>query len=89
MKQFTLDLRTTPKVIPAPRPRMTEIEYEARKDEILSQLPKEFHGAIGWQAWERGHSAGYEEVIGCLDEMVDALVKPIKEYTERIIKASE
>jgi len=65
-------------------PRMTQEEFDKTQIEILNKLPKEFQSAVSYMAWESGHSAGYEEVIGILREMVSSLEKPIWEFEKRI-----
>ena len=69
-------------------PRMTEEECTKTQAEILKKLPKEFHSAVSYMAWEDGHSAGYEEVIGILREMVGNFEKPIQEFEKRIRRES-
>lgn len=63
---------------------MNEIEFAARQDEILSELPQEFRGAVSFKAYQDGHAGGYEEVMGHLIELVDMLKQPIIDYTARI-----
>lgn len=65
---------------------MDEKEFEQRQDEILKDIPEEFHSAVKWHAWDRGHSSGYELVLNCVAELVYMLKKPIAEYTARLIK---
>jgi hypothetical protein len=52
--------------------------------EALSQVPEEFRSVIASLAWDRGHSAGYNEILLYVNEYVDSLKKPIQTYTERI-----
>jgi hypothetical protein len=72
------------KIVP-PLTRMTEDEYNKEHDDLISKLPVEFHGVVSSMAWERGHSAGYEEVIGILSELVDKLSPAIKAFERAIV----
>jgi len=69
---------------PTPPARLTQEQFEAKQTELLADLPKEFHSAIAYNAWEHGHSAGYEEVLIHVSDLADALAEPIKNYTKRI-----
>lgn len=66
MKDNFTRYNTRPSVVPVPPPRMTSDQYEAERTEILDGIPPEFASFLGYQAWEEGHSAGYEEVINVL-----------------------
>ena len=65
-------------------PRMTEQEFSEKQTELLNELPEEFKSVISGMAWERGHSAGYEEVVLYLQDYVNELKDPIKKFEERI-----
>jgi hypothetical protein len=65
---------------------MTDIEFQAKQDKILQDIPKEFHGALSYMAWNEGHSAGYNEVLGYLSDFVYNLKEAIEKYTQRIKK---
>lgn len=67
-------------------PPITEKEFADKQAEILQNIPKEFRGRLSYMAWQQGHSAGYEEVILDLKELVDNLEEPIKEFEKRLIK---
>ena len=67
-------------------PRMTSDEFATEQTRLLKDIPKEFHAAMSYLAWEQGHSAGYEEVIGCLSDLVDNLAKPIQEFALSLTK---
>ncbi len=54
--------------------RMTEAQYTTELAEILSDLPAEFHPYIREESWDRGHSAGHEEVINYARGMVESLL---------------
>lgn len=62
---------------------MTLEEYNKKKDEMLEQLPPEFRAAVAYHAWESGHSAGYQEVLIHLDDLIDMLKEPIRLYSIR------
>lgn len=70
--------------IELPFARMSQEQFNMRQAELLRALPEEFHGFVNSQAWERGHSAGLEEVMMIMEELTDALEKPIFNYTKRI-----
>jgi len=67
-----------------PRERMTEKEYLEALTDILNKVPPAFRGFVSAQAWDRGHSNGYEEVILLADNLADDLLPAIKEYRKRI-----
>ena len=64
--------------------RMTEQEYTEAQAELLKDFPPEFKGTLSYMAWERGHSAGYEEVLNELRGLVSDLKEPIQKYGERM-----
>jgi hypothetical protein len=66
------------------QPVMTEQEYIKTKEEILSEVPPEFHTPMGIISWEKGHSYGYDEVILLLRNLVYEFKPYIKKYAERI-----
>ena len=59
---------------------MTEQEFLSKHNEILRIVPKEFVGYLSQMAWDRGHSAGYAEVISNLTELVDGFMISFREY---------
>ncbi len=71
-----------------PRERMTETEYLNVLNDILNKVPQAFRGFVSAQAWEHGHSNGYEEVILLADNLADNLLPSIKEYRKQVEKAS-
>lgn len=64
--------------------RMTPEEYRKEMDEILVDIPAEFHGAIESISYDKGHSSGYEEVISYAREYTHQLKEPIKAFEKRI-----
>jgi len=69
---------------PAPPPPMTQEQYRKEQEEILADVPKEFHSAFSMMSYERGHSARYEERISHLKELVHELKTPIANFENRI-----
>lgn len=90
VKIVNLEIRLTPyktlEVEPYTR-AMTSEDYALDMDKLLSELPEEFRGYASYQAYERGHSSGYEESYNIAQDIVSGLVGPIKEYTKRLLKA--
>lgn len=70
-----------------PRERMSETEYLEALTDILNKVPPAFRGFVSAQAWDHGHSNGYEEVILLADNLVDDLLPAIKEYQKQLKKA--
>lgn len=70
--------------IEPPLARMTQMDFDRRQKEILASLPEEFHGFVNNQAWERGHSAGFEEVISIMENLAEALEIPVADYCSKI-----
>jgi hypothetical protein len=64
---------------------MTEKEYTDKLDNILSSLPLEFRSYVSYAAWDRGHSAGYENVLGIAEGMAYDLQEPINNFRVRTI----
>lgn len=75
--------KTCPQFKPYP-PKMTGEEYDAAQDELLQDIPKEFHGALCSMAYDNGHSGGYEETVNILRGLVSELKDPIKAFEKRI-----
>lgn len=63
--------------------------FEQRQDEILKDIPEEFHSAVKWHAYDRGHAYGHEEVLIHVQNLVDMLKDPIIKYTERLTKNNQ
>lgn len=73
------DYKVTPYLAP-----ITLEEFNQESEEILSEIPAEFHSYIRQEAWDRAHSSGMEEVLNIITRMVDGLAEPIAEYAERM-----
>jgi len=63
---------------------MTDQEFNDKQDKLLAPVPQEFRSAISYHAYEQGHSAGNNEIIIHLSDLVDALLQPIQEFEKRI-----
>jgi len=63
---------------------MTSDEFNTQQTEILKPLPPEFHAMLSYSAYERGHSAGYDECLLHLREMADALAEPVRKFESRV-----
>jgi plasmid stability protein len=60
-------------------------EIDIESDEyILKDIPKEFHSALTWMAYEHGHSAGESEVRNYLKGYVEDFRKPIQAFEKRL-----
>lgn len=66
---------------------MDNQEFEQREEEILKDIPEEFHSAVRWHAYGQGHAFGREEVLIHVHDLVDMLKEPIVKYTERLNKS--
>jgi hypothetical protein len=63
---------------------MTDAEYKAEMVRMLLDVPKAFRGFIEQNAWDHGHSSGYEEVINIASSLIADLVGPIKDFEKEI-----
>ena len=72
--------------IDLPLRRMTADEYNAELKETLEEIPEEFRPYVSQEAYERGHSAGYEEVLGIAQEMIHNLKPCIVAFEKRVGK---
>jgi hypothetical protein len=69
----------------APIKRLMEKEFQEKQCEMMQNIPAEFHNGIAYLAWEQGHAYGFEEVLLHLSDIIDAIEKPLEEYTKRIL----
>ena len=67
---------------------MTYDQYLDVQTKLLENVPPEFHLALSSMAYESGHAYGYREVLLHLQELIDELRAPLKEYAERIQRES-
>lgn len=65
---------------------ITPYEFNEEQDKLLKDIPKEFHRAFSGVAWNNGHSAGLEEVILVLSDLIFKFTQPIKDYEKRLVE---
>lgn len=69
------------------KPRLTVEEFNDQQKVILSDTPPEFHAYFSYLAWEQGHSAGFEDVLICLHDLIgDGFKQALAKYTYNILK---
>jgi len=61
-----------------------EKEYYDKLHKLLSEIPKEFSEYVESEAWNRGHSDGYEECLIIAENIVLGLAPAIEAYTKRV-----
>ncbi|MEI7942926.1 MAG: hypothetical protein WCH76_07180 [Candidatus Riflemargulisbacteria bacterium] len=76
-----LDFQVTPR-------KMTNEGFINAEAQLLNQLPEEFRSYASSEAYDHGHSAGYEEIIGYLRGIVNGLREPIEKYKKRVIDSN-
>lgn len=64
--------------------RMTEEQFNKIQDELLAQITRAFHGWASCFAYDRGHSAGHEEVITELRNLVSGITETIEAYRKEL-----
>jgi len=57
-------------------------KFAIEEAEVLSGIPEEFRDWFSYKAYERGHSAGFDEVLGCLRDSIDGFMDHLKKYDE-------
>jgi hypothetical protein len=60
--------------------RMTSEQFVVEQNKILEGLPDEFQSFLRGQAWDRGHSAGFEEVISILKSLTADFREAFEKY---------
>lgn len=60
------------------------IEEIEERDWLSEQLPPEFRGPLSYMAWERGHSAGQDEVDMIFRGLVTDLLPAIQAFEKHI-----
>lgn len=68
-----------------PRSPMQADDFEMEASEILKDIPESFANWIRGWAYDNGHSAGYEEILGYVSELAESLSPAISQYREEII----
>ena len=63
---------------------MEGIEYNNRLCAITDTLPIEFKNYVISESWDRGHSAGYSEILLIAESMAYDLRKVLDEYNKRM-----
>jgi len=63
---------------------MNEKEYAKKLAEILEPLPEEFRSFVSYQAYDRGHASGYNEVLLIADDLTHELLPAVEKYTKRL-----
>jgi hypothetical protein len=63
---------------------MNEKQFRDKQKVLLSGIPEEFRGMVAYNAWDRGHSYGYDEVLIHVSNYVEDLKKPIAAFEARI-----
>jgi uncharacterized protein YicC (UPF0701 family) len=85
VKDLKIDLKLLKTVEVEPFARaMTAEDYTLEMEKLLKELPEEFGGYVSSEAYERGHSSGYEECYNIAQDIVSSLKGPIKKYGEGI-----
>ncbi len=69
---------------PLPVEALDQSSYDAALDNLLQGLPAEFHEFVSSQAYERGHSSGFDECLNIATDLVYDLEKAINAYNKRI-----
>jgi hypothetical protein len=68
------------------RSSMTEAIFFSAQEEALIDIPEEFRSFIRTQAWDLGHSSGYEEVLGYVRSFAGSLFEPISAFKKRVVE---
>lgn len=66
---------------------MDSSEYNAEMDKLLEEIPEEFRGYVSSEAYDRGHSSGYEESLNIAQDITSTLKRCIDKYTKRLTGA--
>lgn len=69
--------------------RLTSSEYEVKLNAILNEIPNSFNSFVRNQSWERGHSAGYEEVLMIAKEIVGELSPAVQAYRQFLLSIEQ
>lgn len=59
--------------------RMTDNEFNQKMDRLLLNVPESIAKFVRSTAYDRGHSAGYEEVLSIAESLVSELDEVITE----------
>ena len=75
-------------MVQLPLDKMTGEDYEAAMAEIVEDLPDEFKTYVRDEAYDRGHSSGYEECYSIGQDMAGKLAICVNLYTTRLTYAA-
>jgi hypothetical protein len=56
----------------------------SKTDYLLSKVPPEFRSKLSYMAYEKGHSAGEEEIELILEELINDLLPCIESFEKRL-----
>ena len=62
-----------------------QAEYKIQRDVLLSRVPSEFRKGFGRYAWENGHAHGYSDVLILLEDLVELVEEPLRDYQSRLL----
>jgi hypothetical protein len=66
---------------------MSEEQFQAAQNQILSRIPDHFHKFLSDLAYEQWHPYGHTQMLIGLGEIVGAFEEPINKYTETVCDA--
>ncbi len=87
VKGVIVRTREQPLLIQPPLLPMTAEEFEAEMVDIVDSVPEPFRVWVRGQAWDRGHSSGYEEVLGIARDLADSLAPVVADYRRMLLPA--
>lgn len=61
-----------------------EVEQISERDYLLSQVPEEFRSTLSYMAYQSGHSAGENEILLILNNLVFNLKPAIDKFEARL-----
>lgn len=64
---------------------MTEKKFVLAEEKLLAEIPQEFRLFVSAKAYEDGHSSGFQEILGCVQDLVAGLKEPCKQFEKRIL----
>lgn len=77
-------LKCSPISVKLPNRPYTREEYEKELESLLDSIPTPFHSFVKSQAYEIGHSCGYEEVLSLAQGIVFDLRPAIEAYAKNL-----
>lgn len=65
---------------------MTSEEFKTKETETFNnyKVPQSLRSWLSYQAYERGHSSGMEEVLNCLIDMLDGFPEAWKSFIKEV-----